>query len=299
MGVKGDKDEMNIGYCIICHSNNNILRTTIEILSEDNDIYLHVDKKTDIKNFDEYNDRVHFINDRINVIWGHYSMIECMLKLMREARKADYDYICLLSGDCLPLKDSNGIKEFFIDHRGKEFIGIQKNYNTNQLINHVKYRYSSIYLKKDKNLFETILSKVEKATRSLRVNHGYEKLPQLYKGCVWFSISREFCNYIFEYLQENDWFVKAFLHTGCADEVFFQTIVMNSKYKDRVYGYDSEEDDNRMALRYIDWNSKSSYPKTLTEDDFEKIKLSNCLFGRKFDSDLDIDKFKTEFDLDI
>jgi len=36
---------MRIIYCIICHKNTNALRTTIEILSADNDIYTYRQKK--------------------------------------------------------------------------------------------------------------------------------------------------------------------------------------------------------------------------------------------------------------
>lgn len=59
---------MHIDYCIICHRNTNILRTTIEILSKaNNDIFLHVDKKANIKDFNEYKNTVYFTGERIDV----------------------------------------------------------------------------------------------------------------------------------------------------------------------------------------------------------------------------------------
>ena len=60
--------------------------------------------------------------------------------------------------------------------------------------------------------------------------------------------------------------------------MFFQTIIMNSKYGAKVCN------DN---LRYIDWSEGKNNPKVLTKDDFSLINSSNKLFARKFDSNVD------------
>lgn len=291
---------MRVAYCIICHRNNNILRTTIEILSKDNDIYLHVDKKTNINQFYEYKDKVHYIRKRVNVKWGGYSQIECMLALLAQANKINYDYICLLSGDCLPLKSSYKIKSFFIKNNGKEFIGIEKDFNKEILENRLKYKYNSLYLKRNKNNFEKILFKIQNKIMPPKINNLYKSLPKLYKGCNWFCISGELCAYILKYVEKNKWYENAFKYSRCGDEEFFQTIVMNSKYKDRIYKYNTEYDDNHMALRYIDWNSGPEYPKVLSENDFSNIKNvdnSDCIFARKFNNNINIDNYKNEFNI--
>lgn len=291
---------MKIGYCIICHRNTNILRTTIEILSNgDNDIYLHVDKKADINDFYEYKNKVHFIEERIDIRWGEYSLVECTLRLLKEATKVD-DYVCLLSGDCLPLKNSDEIKDFFIKNNGSEFIGIQKDCDENELENNVKYEHNNLFFKKNKNIFESIIFKIQYKAKLFKISEDYKLLPRLYKGANWFCISRELCNYIFEYLEKNNWYKNAFKKAYCGDEIFFQSIVMNSKYKDKIYSYNIQNDDNHMALRYIDWNSGPKYPKILTEDDFKDIKdikNNDCIFARKFNENIDIGKYKIEFNI--
>ena len=172
---------MNIGYCIICHRNTNILRTTIEILSKgNNNIYLHVDKKADIDDFYEYIDKVNFSEERIDVSWGRYSQIECMLILLKVAAKDNCDYICLLSGDCLPLKNSEEIKEFFTENKGKEFIGIQKKCNKEELENNIKYEHNALYLKKNRNALEAIISKIQSKVKPLKISEVYKLLPKLY-----------------------------------------------------------------------------------------------------------------------
>ena len=145
---------MKIAYCIICHKNTNILRTTIKTLTSGNDIYLHIDKKANIVDFEEYKNDVYYIEQRIDVRWGSYSQIQCMLVLLNEARKSDCDYICLLSGDDLPLKSSVKIRELFDRNRGKEFIGIQKKFDESQLEIRLKYEHSNLSIKRSKNIFE-------------------------------------------------------------------------------------------------------------------------------------------------
>ena len=290
---------MKIGYCIICHRNTNILRTTIEILCKgNNQIFLHVDKKSDIQDFHEYENKVHFTPFRMDVKWASYSQIESMLILLKEAAKVDCDYICLLSGDCLPLKSSEDIKNFFLENKGKEFVGIQKKPNEIELENNIKYEHDDLYLKRNKNILESIHFKIQRLVKPLKISKGYKSLPKLYKGANWFCISGELCNYILQYLEKNQWYKDAFKKSYCGDEVFFHTIIMNSKYKDKIYNYNREQDDNHMALRYIDWNSGPQYPKILGEEDFKKIKDSknrNCIFARKFNENLDIDRYKRYF----
>lgn len=60
----------------------------------------------------------------------------------------------------------------------------------------------------------------------------------------------------------------------CSEEIFFQTVLMNSRLKTKLCNNN---------LRYIDWKVKSP-PKTLTEDDMLKIRNGNKLFCRKIDS---------------
>ena len=100
-------------------------------------------------------------------------------------------------------------------------------------------------------------------------------------------------------IENNKWYEDAFKKSLCGDEVFFQTIIMNSKFKNRIYRL-NEVDDNHMALRYIDWKTGPEYPRLLDENDFEKIKEdknSDCIFARKFNENLDINKFNNIFNL--
>lgn len=67
------------------------------------------------------------------------------------------------------------------------------------------------------------------------------------------------------------------MHCSTPDESFFQTLVMNSPYKDKRVDY----------LHYVDWSEDKSSPKILTMKDIEKLKHSGKLMARKFDIALD------------
>lgn len=292
---------MEVCYGIITHKNSSILRNTISLLYRYNNIILHIDKKVNIDNFNEYKNKVDILgsDERIDVQWGTYSQIQCTLNIIKSAMKYKFDYLCILSGDDMPLKSSKEIKSFFYENRGKEFIGIDKGIKYKSLENRVKYKHKNYHYKKDKNMFEKILVKIQKELSLQKRNDKFNLLPSLYKGPNWFCITHEFCKYLLEYLKENKWYEEAFENSLCGDEVFFQTIIMNSDFKDKIYEF-NDVDDNHMALRYIDWNTGPDFPRILDESDFDRIKEEenkDCIFARKFNENMDIKNFNNEFNL--
>lgn len=62
--------------------------------------------------------------------------------------------------------------------------------------------------------------------------------------------------------------------TTCGEEVFFQTVLWNSSYREKII---------KTNLRYVDWSVKAP-PKFLDESDYENIVKSNNVFCRKIDS---------------
>jgi hypothetical protein len=123
-----------------------------------------------------------------------------------------------------------------------------------------------------------------KQTKCLRIPRVNKKLPcnlKPYGGSAFFCLPKQQVNYVTEYLDENPSVKKFFKHTGLIDEIFFQTILMNSPFRPQV------NNDNK---RYIDWSkSKDGHPKFLTSADLEAIIKSDKLFARKFSLTVDKD----------
>ena len=76
-----------------------------------------------------------------------------------------------------------------------------------------------------------------------------------------------------DYLKSHPEYIRFYRNVNCPDENFFQTLVINSPYKDKREDY----------LHYVDWSEGGNSPKTLTIDDYEKISGSDKLMARKFD----------------
>lgn len=73
-------------------------------------------------------------------------------------------------------------------------------------------------------------------------------------------------------------YYKYFRYSQCADELFVQTILINSPRIEKII------DSN---LRCIDW--KRGNPYTFKLEDYEMLMGSNKLFARKFDISVDRD----------
>lgn len=284
---------MKIAYCILCHKNSRILNETVNYLSKDNDVFIHVDKKSNINNFNEYKKNAIILKNRIDVRWGHISQVKATINLLKSTNNKNYDYIFLLSGDCLPLKTNRYINKFLEKNLPSQYIALDKNFKN--LDDRVKYIYNSLYYKKNCNIVLKVIRKMQDKLKIFPRNKLYKKLPKLYKGTQWFGITGELKFYILDFIEKNPEYVKAFENSFCCDEVFFHTIVFNSKFRNNIYKPKDNSNICFQALRYIDWSTGPDFPRILNENDFNNIKKSECLFGRKFDENIDILNYRKIF----
>ena len=77
--------------------------------------------------------------------------------------------------------------------------------------------------------------------------------------------------------------MKCYRNTFCCDEVFLQTLVVNSKFYDKLYL--KTNDDYHANMRDIDW--KRGQPYVWRNLDYYELMNSNYLFARKFDERVD------------
>ncbi|MBQ3599725.1 MAG: glycosyl transferase [Lachnospiraceae bacterium] len=281
-------------YLIMAHNNFDFLKKELLLLDDErNDIFIHVDKKAKDINMTSVienikKSKVYFIPRR-KIKWAGYSGIQCELELLRSAiKEGQYAYYHLLSGADLPLKSQDEIHEFFFQHQGKEFVSFDRKTPRLEDLNRAKryYFFQEIYGRNRKNpilLALFILDKISiKAQKVLNVNRfRKEQGLQLQKGPNWFSITHELALYV---LKKEPWIKRYFSYTRSGDEVFLQTIVNNSKFKERLY-QDGLTKNNNACLRKIDWGRGKPYVWRV--QDYEELINSGCLFARKFDPGVD------------
>lgn len=205
---------------------------------------------------------------------GGESQIRLELNLLRAAHLHEhYDYYHLLSGVDLPLKSQDEIHTFFEENAGKEFIGIARSPSDFfDIEQKTRYYYCFVRFIRNENLLKKLPSLFLKVQHFLSIRRQYD-VP-LAKGSNWFSITNVLCEHL---LERRNVILKRFKYTLCADEIFLQTEVINSHFKDSLYDY---EDQFKACMREIDW--MRGRPYIWKNDDIEELLHSDRLFARKF-----------------
>ena len=98
------------------------------------------------------------------------------------------------------------------------------------------------------------------------------------KGSQWVSVSGKFCRYL---LGQKDWILRRFRNVPAADEIFIQTIIYNSSFKDKIWKGGKNESTN---MRAIDWARGNPY--VWDKSDLPELIDSNMWFARKFTAEL-------------
>lgn len=273
-------------YLIIAHRYDETFKTLLRMLDYDeNDIYVHMDLKN--KQFDEGDcrklikkSRIYFTK-RTSVTWGGYSQINSELILLEAATAhGKYNYYHLLSGQDLPIKSNDEIMRFFEQHQGTEFVAFDK--EKFDCDDRVRYFYplQEIVGRNRKSLLGRISSAMIlfQKIAHLRRNVGI----QFQKGPNWFSITDDLARHV---IKRKEWIKKVFYDSICCDEIFLQTIVINSMFADRIYQYASTENTEEAAMRLVDW--KRGGPYVFKSEDYSELLYSNMIFARKFDCQTD------------
>lgn len=267
-------------YLIMAHHNFDQLQQLVDLLDDSrNDIYLHIDKKA--KSFDPQ--QIHtsraglYFTQRLNVQWAGHSQIQCELLLLKAAVPRHYRYYHLLSGVDMPLKTQDEIHAFFVEHDGKEFIGLDRQaMETGNYLERTRYYYwfQNIY-GRDRGRKTLPLRVLERILLQAQKKLGLSRkdLVPPCKGANWFSITDDMAHYVLsqEYLIR-----KQFFYSHCADEMFLQSIAMASPFRDCVTG---------ESLRETDWQRGSPY--TYRAEDVPQLLCCGALFARKFDQNVD------------
>lgn len=281
-------------YLIMAHNNFDLLQKELCLLDDErNDIFVHIDKKA--KNVDlayitekVKKAKVFFISRR-SIKWAAYSSIQCEIDLLKAAvEEGKHAYYHLLSGADLPLQSQCEIYAFFEEHEGKEFVSFDRPVPREQDMKRIRkyYFFQNIYGRNRRNPFCILLFAVDKVFakfQDMLKMDRYRKVENfnIQKGPNWFSITQDLACTVIE---KERWIRKYFRYTRSGDEVFLQTLVNSSQYKQKLYqnGYTKQIN---ACLRKIDWARGKPYTWQL--QDYEELMQSGCLFARKFDPKVD------------
>ena len=267
---------MKHAYLILAHNNFYNLEILLRLLDDErNVIYIHVDKK--VKNFDYafwgclcLKATVHCIN-RVNVRWGHQSLVLAELMLFEAAYKnGPYHYYHLLSGADLPIKSQSEIHGFFADKTDTYLY-------CNPLVTEWNRQRMSMYhfIIHPKNRFEeTLRDWLNHKQMQLHIDRLQNCPMTIFKGWEWGSLPHNAVRIIVEQRRR---IVKFTRFSLCSDEIYKQTFI--SYYGGTL---------NPSGQHYILWdNIDSNHPRVFTESDYNMLIQSDRMFARKFDEKVD------------
>ncbi|MBB5637381.1 hypothetical protein HDE68_003296 [Pedobacter cryoconitis] len=263
---------MRIAHLILTYTNPRQTERMIRKMYHENfDFYIHVDKKFDINPhlFLGTLPNVFFINNRVDVKWAGFSTVQATFESIKEivATGIEYQFINFLSGQDYPIKPAGYIYNFFKNNIGKEFLSYRdiKNDWKEGLIRMENYFLSS-YNFPGKYTLEKLINKILPKRELPYGLHPYGK-------SMFWMLSPETALYVVNTVEKDRKLKDFFALCWASDEFVFQTILLNSSYKNKIINNN---------YRYIDWSAGGANPKLLDETDIEAITKSEMLFARKF-----------------
>ena len=275
---------MKHAILITAYKNYHHLEEIIQCFDDNFELYIHLDKKSKISENEltklKSNDAVKLVSQKYKVNWGGFYHLKSILYLTEQALKnPENQYFHLITGHDFPIKKASYFGEFFENNDAEymEYYTIPKmGHADNNNMDRIEYfNFHDLWNSKIHKQFEKIRLIIRLQKRLGFKRKLSSKMPKLYGGSTYWSLSRECLEYVLEFTQKNKWVLNRFKYTLCAEEFYFQTLIMNSNFAPKVVN------DN---LRHIDWVARNgNNPAVLDETDFEKLEETNAVFARKFD----------------
>lgn len=275
---------MKHAFLIMAHGSLPLLRVLLSMLDDErNDIFLHIDRKSDMLDGAEplalSKARLFVLEQRVDVRWGNLSQIKAEYVLFEEALKhGPYAYYHLLSGQDLPIKSQDYIHQFFEEHQGKEFVGINhgEEFEWDCRRKMMRYWLFTSLTRSKYGALNAITRRLNKYLSMLLMPFLHRQKMDFAKGANWVSITQACVECV---VSQKPFVLKRFNYTFCPDEFFLQTLVWNHPdFRAALY---SEKDEYEGCMRLIDWKRGNPYVWTIA--DKEELEQSNRLFARKFD----------------
>jgi hypothetical protein len=266
---------MNEVFLIHAHKDIDQLNALVEQLRDDDFIvYVNLDLKWTIDPA-----RVHpaarLVHKRIDVRWGGFSQVQATLNSLRQvvAEVPQFDKVIFLSAQDFPLLPNVRLKQELAALAHNELLDAVP---VRQDGWPVAFRYQYFYREGGSRLERAVCGV---ANRVLRALHWKRAMPHRlapWGGSSWWALSRECTVMLLERIEREPGLKRFFGTVLCPDEMFFQTLVMNSPLRARVL---------RQNFRHIQWPEQGARnPKVLDESDFERIAAAPAHFCRKLDS---------------
>lgn len=265
-------------YIITAYKNPEYLIHLVDSITERKDeVYIHIDAKSDIRIADlsfENPEHVH-VYKLYKINWGSYNHLRAIIYLLRQVNNSS-DYVHIISGQDILIRNKEEFDEKF-KNCNQAFMSCSSVDDVNMNVRQRLEGYNLFPNSDSRLLRYRIINRLMRGLRHVVKRESkvcqIGEFENVYKGVVWSSLPYEQVAYVLNYIDVHPEFLAKLKHTLIPEEFFFQTILMNSRYRDMLVA---------DPLRYTLWQSKhGSIPAILDESDYNGIVSSNCFFARK------------------
>lgn len=274
---------VRMAYLLVAHTAPQQVNALIRQLSNygDCEIYIHVDKKN-ASMADELfrSSRVH-VYCEYDVRWGSFEIVKAAFFLMEKALGSGKEYTHFYFGSGQDLLVKKGLYEYLERYPEKTFIRINREI-TDKDRESARYRVMwphKLMRREDWNVCRIIRILIQLLCRCGLVlfpnKRQLTSAMRFYEGRTWFIAPGEVIGYIVRFIAEHEDYVRFWEHSLASDLMFFQTIIMNSKYRDSVA-------DELMYVNFGKTFGTMNHPLDITIEDDRKIERGDFYCARKF-----------------
>ncbi|WP_299898527.1 beta-1,6-N-acetylglucosaminyltransferase [uncultured Aquimarina sp.] len=268
------KSKPKIAYFILAHRFPKQFRRLFKTIYHPGNHYLiHIDQESDastkkgIKTFLEDYSNAYILRSE-NVVCGGYSRVQSEINGMKYLLKRclKWDFFINLSDQDFPLKSNNFIFDFLGKNIGKNFM---------KIANQIRDRPDTM------NRIENYFHETDIGFSGIPYQRSFMKNVTPYIGGQWMILTRTCCEFIC-YNPEVKKFEDFYHNIWLADESFFQTVLMNTSFKETIVN------DDKRAIIWMSDEGMKLKPKTLTGSDIDFLMQGDNLFAREFDENIDV-----------
>ncbi|MBO6015045.1 MAG: hypothetical protein J6P60_00460 [Lachnospiraceae bacterium] len=271
-------------FLITAYKDFDQLYELVTYLGENNKVFVHVDKSSR----EITAEQIGMLNriggctaiSTYEICWGSFTHVQAILALIELALKSgEITYMHLITAQDLPVISLDEIERRFDreTHIYMDYI-VQKDFTPAVKI---RYQYYNWFVNRDvKKKWLWSLQYLTVLLQKLLFikRKGIGPFSSIYKGLVYISMPRDAAAYVIDYCREEPSYLKSLKRCQVPEEFFFQTLFMNSYFKERVI---------KRELRYMNWEKgDGSSPAFLDESDYEMLMKGDYVFARKFDREI-------------
>jgi hypothetical protein len=264
-------------FLIQAHKDIDQLNALVEQLCDDDFIvYVNLDRKCDLDPA-AVHPAARQVTNRIDVHWGTFSQVQAVLNSLVQIvdEVSEFDKVLFMSAQDFPVLSNARLKEALAVLCGSELVDTVP-FGNGPGHWAADYRYQFFYPGQGGAVLRLACRVANRVMRATGLRRRMPGGLRAYGGASWWSMSRACAIAVIERVRREPRLVRYFRSVACPDEMFFQTLVMNSPFSERVLG---------KNFRYVQWPERGARnPEVLREDDFARIVQSGAHFCRKIDS---------------